>query len=97
MTTLSDIPINGYCIPINEIYFGKYKIYIYKVEDSNILKRWLVTPEGEEISPVVIAKTELPIRDVYVHLDSNLINLVTWEGNIKDTYLDEYYNDLPKC
>ena len=56
--SLSNDTINGHCTSFDAIYFGKHKIYIYKVENENTLKRWLVTPEGESINPVVVAKTE---------------------------------------
>ncbi|KAE9556787.1 hypothetical protein FO519_000193 [Halicephalobus sp. NKZ332] len=97
LMTLSNDIDNGNCTFINEIYFGKHKIYIYRVENSTILKRWLVTSDGELTNPVVVTETKLPIGEVDVSIDSNVIKIITWKGNTKDKYVREDHNDLPKC
>ena len=55
LMTLSNNSDNGHCTPIKEVYFGKYKTYIYRIEDDRTLKRWLVTPEGTLTNPYPIA------------------------------------------
>lgn len=47
------------CIPIVNIYLGRYKVYIYTVEEGNILKRSLISPDGEQINSRIIVKTKL--------------------------------------
>ncbi|KAE9548712.1 hypothetical protein FO519_008073, partial [Halicephalobus sp. NKZ332] len=79
LAALSNDISDGNCMPIADSYFGKYKIYIYRVEDSNILKRWLLTPEGEEMNPVVVTKTKLPIE--YVKVYWKVIQIGTGEGD----------------
>ncbi|KAE9546303.1 hypothetical protein FO519_010485, partial [Halicephalobus sp. NKZ332] len=70
-------------------------MYIYRVENSNILKRSLRTSEGEEINSVEVARTKLPIR--HVSARSKLIDIITWGKNVDDSYSKESYKDLPKC
>ncbi|KAE9546581.1 hypothetical protein FO519_010207, partial [Halicephalobus sp. NKZ332] len=93
MTLSNDID-NGNCTFINEIYFGKHKIYIYRVENSTILKRWLVTSDGELTNSSVIKRTKFPIEYVFLH--SKLIEISTREDN---SWLlsREDCEDLPRC
>lgn len=61
IVNLSDLFYNvssNSCTPVADVYFGKYKTYVYKIEKDNILKRWLLTPEGYEINPQVVVKTK---------------------------------------
>ncbi|KAE9546921.1 hypothetical protein FO519_009867, partial [Halicephalobus sp. NKZ332] len=95
LTTLSNNISNGKCIFIKKAYFGKHKIYTYKIENNNILKRWLVNPEGKEVNPVVITKTESPIRHFLIDLDNILIG--TEGKNVGDPYVYARYKDLPRC
>ncbi|KAE9546237.1 hypothetical protein FO519_010551, partial [Halicephalobus sp. NKZ332] len=94
LTALSNNISNGNCISIAGSYFGKHRIYIYLVENSTILKRRLVAPDGELTNPVVVAKTELPIR--YVIVDWKGIEISTGEED-SGPLSEEYYEDLPKC
>ncbi|KAE9548206.1 hypothetical protein FO519_008582 [Halicephalobus sp. NKZ332] len=90
LTALSDNILNGNCMSIKGAYFGKHKIYVYRVEDSNTLKRWLVTPEGELTNPVVVVQTESSIKEVDVSVDS--INITAWVDSYSSTF-----KDTPKC
>ncbi|KAE9549265.1 hypothetical protein FO519_007530 [Halicephalobus sp. NKZ332] len=90
LTALSNDTPNGNCMFVNAAYFGKHKIYVYRVENSKILKRWLVSPEGKEVNPIVVAKAESSIKEVEVSVDS--INITTKE-NIHPITLE----DAPKC
>ncbi|KAE9549685.1 hypothetical protein FO519_007092 [Halicephalobus sp. NKZ332] len=92
--TLSSNNNSGYCIHVNGIYFGKYKTYIYRIEDSNIVKRWLVTPEGTLTNPVVVAKTDFAIENIYVNSTTNIITAC---GEFQNCSPKKVFEDLPKC
>ncbi|KAE9551271.1 hypothetical protein FO519_005528 [Halicephalobus sp. NKZ332] len=94
LAALSDHVTKSNCIPIAETYFGKHKVYIYKIEGKNILKRWLVTPDGREINPVKVAETKLPI--VYAHIYGDKIKIYTSNKNVYDPNAYEYHMDSPR-
>ncbi|KAE9546371.1 hypothetical protein FO519_010417, partial [Halicephalobus sp. NKZ332] len=94
LTALSNNISNGTCVSIADSYFWEHKIYIYRVENNNILKRWLVTSDGELTNSVVVAQTKLPIR--YVDVDWKGIEISTGEGE-SGPLSKETYEDLPKC
>ncbi|KAE9546712.1 hypothetical protein FO519_010076 [Halicephalobus sp. NKZ332] len=94
LTALSNNISNGNCISIADSYFGKHKIYIYRVEEEQILKRWLVTPDGEIANPVVVKKTKFPIR--HVDINSKLIQITTREENSRSSEREDC-EDLPRC
>lgn len=97
------------CIPVIETYFGRHKIYIYRVEEDHILKRWLITEDGEETNPAVVAKTEFvgflvsysnnydiqSIKAVVAH--SQGIEIKTSSGATDDFFETDDYEDLPRC
>ena len=58
LPALSNDVINETCIPVTETYFGGKKIYIYRIEEEVVLKRWLITEDGEEINPAVVLEME---------------------------------------
>lgn len=61
IVNLSDVLNNnnsGICVSIANAYFGENKMFIYRIEDGNILKRWLVTPDGNLTNPRVVVKTK---------------------------------------
>ncbi|KAE9547082.1 hypothetical protein FO519_009706 [Halicephalobus sp. NKZ332] len=86
---------NGNCISIADSYFGKHKIYIYRVEKNKILKRWLVAPDGELTKPIEVLETEFPIRRVAVH--DNMISIDTMIPNMNNYEKEFHYKDAPKC
>ena len=45
-------------VPIVSIYFEKDKIYIYTVDEGNVVKRLLLTPDGENRNYEIIFQTE---------------------------------------
>ncbi|KAE9547089.1 hypothetical protein FO519_009699 [Halicephalobus sp. NKZ332] len=95
LTALSNDITNGNCILISDAYFGKYKVYVYKIEEKNILKRWLVTPDGKLTNPVEVVRIEEPILYVYVYPENININIRT-EGS-SSHYMYKNYTDLPRC
>jgi len=94
LSNLNNIP-NEICISIAAAYFGEQNIYIYKIEKDNILKRWLVMENGEEKDPVVVAKTENEIRNVYVYSDR--IAVTTKMESSDEVTTVEFPQDLPQC
>src|SRR5690606_19724923 len=46
------------CVPVVNIYVGKYKTYIYIVERGKVLKRSLITPDGKQINSHVLRTTD---------------------------------------
>ncbi|KAE9552291.1 hypothetical protein FO519_004508 [Halicephalobus sp. NKZ332] len=94
LTALSNNISNGKCIPIADSYFGKYKIYIYRVENSTILKRWLVA-DGELTKPIKVVETEFPIRRVDVY--NNMISIDTTISSMNNYWKIYDYKDAPKC
>ena len=57
LTDLDNTKCNGKNTYVDDVYFGQYKTYVYFVNDK-ILTRWLATPKGTLISPVLVAKTK---------------------------------------
>ena len=49
---------NQKCIIIADAYFGKNKLFIYKVKENRILERWLITPDGHQINSTIVAETK---------------------------------------
>ncbi|KAE9546947.1 hypothetical protein FO519_009841, partial [Halicephalobus sp. NKZ332] len=94
LITLSENIINGKCISIADSYFGKYKIYIYSVQNSTILKRWLLAPDGELTKPIEVVKTDSSIGKVDVN--SKLIDITFWDEDESNSW-KESYKDEPKC
>ncbi|KAE9546686.1 hypothetical protein FO519_010102 [Halicephalobus sp. NKZ332] len=86
---------NGNYTSIADSYFGKHKVYIYKVENSTILKRWLVAPDGELTKPIKVLETEFPIPFVTVYSDIIRVNALI--PNMNNYWKFYYYKDAPKC
>ncbi|KAE9548246.1 hypothetical protein FO519_008539 [Halicephalobus sp. NKZ332] len=81
------------CHYIADSYFGRYKLYIYQIEEDLILKKWTVTSDGRKTDPVVIAKTELPITSVKVN--RTLITVKTQGKDKNSSSIFEFYQELP--
>ncbi|KAE9547445.1 hypothetical protein FO519_009342 [Halicephalobus sp. NKZ332] len=95
LTALSNDSSNGNCTSIAASYFGKYKIYIYRAENSTILRRWLVASDGELTKPIKVVETEFPIKSVHLHNDTIHVNtLIRDMHNYRKLYS---YKDAPKC
>ena len=71
LTDLRKDTCNGVNERINVVYSEKDNIYVYKVENGNLLKRLLMTPEGELINPVLVKET-----DFVCYFFSKLVNVV---------------------
>ncbi|KAE9551272.1 hypothetical protein FO519_005529 [Halicephalobus sp. NKZ332] len=95
LVTLSDSINNGDCIPVDGIYFGEHKIYVYRVKENNILRRWVLTPDGELTNPVVVARTKYSIKQVHVYVENSKI--ITEGEHAKGFYVNGYHTDLPRC
>ena len=94
------------CTDIDAGHFGEHVIFIYRVEENNILRRWTMTPGGKRIDPIVFNKTEYvcfvlihinqqgiqPIKDVQIN--EMQITIIMQNGNNTVT---KYVKDEPRC
>ncbi|KAE9552788.1 hypothetical protein FO519_004005 [Halicephalobus sp. NKZ332] len=92
---LSNNIVNTTCLYVDDVYFGKHKNYIYKVEEGRILKRWLVTSDGKEANPTVVAETKFPIKTIDVRWQN--IRITTQNQSINRGSVVEFHPDVPRC
>ncbi|KAE9547356.1 hypothetical protein FO519_009431, partial [Halicephalobus sp. NKZ332] len=85
---------NETCVPIADSYFGESKIYIYKVKNKNILERWLITLDGEQVYDTMVAVTKYPIK--VVNVNQNRIGIQTEGVDVYGLPRYEYVENFPQ-